>query len=164
MQKDACHQHQHQETNMKRANEFKTQPSLTIVKPVAERPAQPEQAAVGFKALVLSRIDNLSRRALAAVCLLIGVGVGVYYAWMIDPVEWTGMSYQHLSQEDKAALVEMASDLNAYDPNSSAVAELRAKWGELDELACFVASQQVDEAEKTRLVYLAYRVNQKGCE
>lgn len=151
---------------MKRTNDFKTQPSMPIVQPQAERPApQPENPqAVGILAIVRARVDNLSRRALAAVCLMLGIAVGLYYGWIVDPVEWTGMTYQHLSPEDKAVLVELASDLNAYDLNSPAVKRLRAQWGELDDLACLVAGQQVDLNERARLTYLAYRINQTGCE
>lgn len=154
---------------MKKVSNFDTKPHLPIVQPRTEQtpsapPAQVDPQAVSVKALVLARLDNLSKRALTAVCLLLGIGIGLYYAWMVDPVEWTGMSYQHLPAEQKMVLVEMASDLNAYDPSSPAVENLRAAWPELYTMACFAANHQVDTDEQARLKFLAFRVNQRGCE
>jgi len=101
-----------------------------------------------------------------SLAFLVGAVFGlVFLGWYVFPVEWTGGSYADLTPEDKGVLVQIASDLNAYDQNSPAVLQLRQKWPELDDLACFVANNQpMAEDEKIRLVSLAYKINQRGCE
>ena len=97
--------------------------------------------------------------------LIIGICLGLIYGWIIDPVEWQGMTYTHLSPEDKGLLLQLASDTAAYDPSNTAVMELRQRWPELDNLACFVVNNQpMAEDEKIRLVSLAYKINQRGCQ
>ncbi len=163
---DHAHQHHNQGANVKRANDFKTNPHMPIVAPrQAPQPAIIAADEPSIKTVALTAVwQTISRRTIAILFLLLGVSVGIYYAWMINPVEWTGMSYEHLSPADKVLLVEIASDLNAYDPTHAAVIDLRGRWGELDGLACFVATQTADPAEKDRLNYMAYRINGRGCE
>ena len=78
-------------------------------------------------------------------------------------MEWTGGTYQHLTIEDKALLVDVAVDLNVYDANNPALVELTRRWPELDALACFVASGDVSEDERIKLYYLARQINETGC-
>jgi hypothetical protein len=151
---------------MKRTNEFKTEPRLAIpvarVKPVSQ--PEPNIKALAIKALVQSTIQGVSKRTLAVICLVCGIGLGLYYGWIISPVEWTSITYSNLQPEDKALLLDLATDLSVYDANNPALVELQRRWPELDTLACFVASGDVTEDEKIKLVYLAYQVNQKGCD
>ena len=151
---------------MKRTNDFKTRPMMVVPTVQAKPQTSPELAAPVAPALVANIWQNASKQTVAVVALAIGVFVGlVVLGWWLWPVEWTGGTYQHLTTADKALLVEIASDLNAYDQNSAAVQELRQKWPELDALACFVASQpMVEETEKMRLMSLAYKVNPQGCQ
>lgn len=150
---------------MKKANRFDTKPYLPVVQPQAAQPETRQEAQpTTIKTLVVTYIQNLSKRTLSIACLVAGLAIGIYYAWMVNPVEWTGFSYEYLTPEEKGVIVQMASDLNAYNPESLAVQQLRHDWGELDGLACFLADQETNEAEQARLVYLAFRVNDRGCE
>ena len=155
---------------MKRVNQFKTNPAMQIVEPKKTRKMTITAAVVTKEpsmkfAVIVALWQSISRRWIAISFLVIGVIFGLTYGWVINPVEWTGMSYTELTPADKGLLIQVASDLHAYNPDSQQVQELRTRWPELDELACFAAKNQVtDNAEKTRLVSLAYKINQKGCE
>lgn len=148
---------------MKRVNQFKTQPSIPLVEP-----KQPEQVTV----VTLPPIPGknywnlLKEHEKLALAFGIGLFIGlVVLGWWLWPVQYTGASYADLTPEDKGVLIQLASDLNAYDQNSPAVQQLRQKWPELDQLACFVVNNQpIAEDEKIRLVSLAYKINQRGCE
>lgn len=152
---------------MKRTNEFKTEPRLAIpvarVKPVSQ--PEPNIKALAIKAFVQSTIQGVSKRTLAVICLVCGIGLGLYYGWIISPVEWTSITYSNLQPEDKALLLDLATDLIVYDANNPALIDLQNRWSEVDELACYVVnSGQVDTEQQIKLTYLAYRINQKGCE
>lgn len=154
---------------MKRQNNFKTSPNMAIP---TQRPQNPVQIAPmvkepSMKLAALSALgEAISRKAIAISCFLIGAVFGLtVLGWGLWPVEYTGATYEHLSTADKALIVEMASDLNAYDPTTPAVIELRQRWGELDGVACFIAkNESVTEAEQARLKFMALRINNTGCE
>lgn len=145
---------------MKKVNNYDTRPSMPIPQ-VQARETEPS-----IKMAALTAIwQSISRKWIAISCFIIGAIFGLtVLGWYVWPVEWTGGSYQHLTPSDQALLIELATDLNVYDVNNPALVELQRRWPEIDELACFVASQQVSEDEKIKLVYLALRINQKGCE
>jgi hypothetical protein len=148
---------------MKKVNQFTTNPSMAI----PTRQSKPTSAQEpNIKKIALTALwQSINSRWIALFFLTCGVSIGLVYAWVINPVQYTGASYADLTPEDKGVLVQIASDLNAYDQNSPAVQQLRQKWPELDQLACFVVQNQpVAEDEKIRLVSLAYKINQKGCE
>jgi hypothetical protein len=152
---------------MKRTSEFKTEPRLVIptvrAKPIAAE--EPNIKALAIKALIQATIQGVSKRTLAIVCLVCGIGLGLYYGWVINPVEWVNITYSNLQPEDKALLLDLATDLSVYDANNAALLELQTKWAEVDELACYVvASGQATPEDEIKLTYLAYRINQKGCE
>jgi hypothetical protein len=150
---------------MKRVNQFKTQPSIPLVEPKQQQP-EPTTVVTSLTIPGKNYWNLLREHEKLALAFGIGLFIGlVVLGWWIWPVEWTGATYTHLTPEDKGVLVQIASDLNAYDQNSPAVQQLRQKWPELDQLACFVVQNQpVAEDEKIRLVSLAYKINQRGCE
>jgi hypothetical protein len=153
---------------MKKINEFKTEPTLIIpnVQPrkTAVQP-EPNIKTLAIESLVQTTIQGVSKRTLAVICLVCGVGLGLYYGWIVNPVEWTNISYQHLQPADKALLLEVATDLSIYDASNPQLLELQNRWPEVDELACSaVASGQVSPEQELELTYLAYKINQKGCE
>ena len=152
---------------MKRTNEFKTEPKMIIptvrVKPVGVK--EPNIKALAIKSLVQATIQGVSKKTLSLICLVCGIGIGLYYGWIIAPVQWTNITYQNLQAADKALLLELATDLSVYDANNPALVDLQNRWSEVDELACYVAnSGQVSNEDEIKLTYLAYRINQKGCE
>jgi len=151
---------------MKRTNEFKTEPKLAIpvarVKPISQ--PEPNIKALAIKALVQTTIQGVSKRTLAVICLVCGIGLGLYYGWIISPVEWTSITYSNLQPEDKALLLDLATDLIVYDANNPALIDLQNRWAEVDELACYAAnSGQVGTEQQIKLTYLAYRINNQGC-
>lgn len=147
---------------MKKVNNYDTRPSMPIPR------LQPVNVTTepNVKMMALTALwQSISRKWIAISCLLIGAIFGLtVLGWYVWPVEWTGGTYEHLTIEDKALLIELATDLNVYDASNPSLMELQRRWPELDSLACFVASGDVSEDEKIKLVYLAYQVNQKGCE
>lgn len=147
---------------MKKVTNFDTRPSMPIPQ-VQQRESAPEP---NIKAAILIAVwQSISRKWIAISCLIIGAVFGLtVLGWYVWPVEWQGGTYQHLTIEDKALLVEVATDLNVYDASNPALLELQRRWPELDSLACFVASGDVTEDEKIKLYYLAKQINQKGCE
>ena len=150
---------------MKKVSEYSTKPSMSIPQPRTVRvTSQPEPNMA--KAAMVAIWQSISRKWIAVSCLLIGAIFGLtVLGWYVWPVEWTGGTYEHLTLEDKALLIQVATDLNVYDVNNPALAELQRRWPEIDELACFVAAHgNVNESEKIELVYLAKQVNQQGCK
>lgn len=151
---------------MKKVNHFDTKPFMPLTEArQTERPKPQQQYRVTTQAKIGIWLLVKAHEKVAILFLVIGICLGLTYAWLISPVEWTGMTYEHLSPADKGLLLQLASDTAAYDPNNPAVLELRQRWPELDDLACFVVNNQpMAEDEKIRLVSLAYKINQKGCE
>lgn len=146
---------------MKKVTNYDTRPSMAIPQVRQESAPEPNMTRAAFTAVW----QSMSRKWIAISCLIIGAIFGlVVLGWGLWPVEWTGGSYRDLTAEDQALLIQVATDLNVYDVNNPALVELQRRWPEIDELACFVASQQVSEDEKIKLIYLAYQVNQRGCE
>lgn len=147
---------------MKKVNNYDTRPSMPIPQ------LQPVNVITepNVKMMALTALwQSISRKWIAISCLLIGAIFGLtVLGWYVWPVEWTGGTYQHLTIEDKALLVDVAVDLNVYDARNPALVELQRRWPELDSLACFVASGDVSEDEKIKLYYLAKQINGGGCE
>lgn len=135
------------------------QPTIPVMQTAVRQP-QPQTAQN-----LAQRIAAEFKQAKTAVLLTLaaGVGVGIYYAWMINPVEWTGGSYKDLVDRDKIAIVQMASDLNAYDPTTGEVMKIARNWADMDAYACALARQEADAAERARLEFLALRLNGEGC-
>jgi hypothetical protein len=99
-----------------------------------------------------------------AIGLAVGLVIGlVILGWWLFPVQWTDVPYDLLGTEEKAVLLEMASDLNAYGPASERVQDLAARWGEIDDLACAAAGQEPDPARRVQFMALAYYINGHGC-
>lgn len=153
---------------MKRTNDFKTRPNMVIPER-RQRPIEPIVQAVNEPSMARAALfaigETISRKTYTVLGIFAGVVIGLAIGWGVWPVEYTGATYEHLSPTDKALIVEMASDLNAYDPTTPAVIDLRARWPELDGLACFMAdTRATTEAERAQLKFMALRINQRGCE
>lgn len=138
----------------------------TIDRPMAPTPAPPARPALptplhGRFAAAMGWVRQrplVWGIGLAAAGLAIGLLVG----WVLWPVQWTDVSYPYLGVREKAAIVEAASDLNAYDTTSPAVTRLMHGWAS-DSVACQLAAQTDDANERMRLISLAYRINGNGC-
>lgn len=153
---------------MKKSNQFTPNPKMPIpqqtsvrVRPVAEQ-NEPSMAA----ALLVATFGTISKRTIAIACFVAGALFGlVVLGWYVWPVEWTGMSYTELTPADKGLLIEVASDLAVYEADNPSLIELQQRWPELDDLACYlVNNQQVTPEDEIKLVYLAYKLNKRGCD
>lgn len=147
---------------MKKVSNFDTRPHMAIPQ-VQQRQAESAPEPNMGAAALIAIWQSISRKWIAITFVVIGIICGLIYGWLINPVEWTGGTYQHLTIEDKALLVDVAVDLNVYDANNPALVELQRRWPELDSLACFVASGDVSEDERIKLYYLARQINETGC-
>lgn len=98
------------------------------------------------------------------IAFTLGMVIGlVVLGWGLFPVQWTNVPYTLLGDAEKTILLDLANDLNAYNPQSPQVERLSKQWGEIDDLACTVAEQETDPARKVQLMALAFRINGKGC-
>ena len=152
---------------MKRQSEFKTKVSMPITQPTSqleENKPEPNVNRIALYALLQTSIQGLTKRTIITFGLVCGLAFGLLVGWVWWPVEYTGATYEHLTPEDKAVLIELATNLNVYNPNDPALVQLQNRWYEIDDLACFVAGQNVTQEQEIKLTYLAYQINQKGCE
>ena len=112
------------------------------------------------------RLDILTDKRVRPylISFVIGLVIGlVVLGWGLFPVQWTDVPYTMLGDDEKVVLLDLASDLNAYNPQSERVINLAQKWGEIDDLACATAELETDPVRKVQLMALAYRINGKGC-
>lgn len=133
------------------------------VKQAAIKPEEPNANVALLQAILQTTIQGLTKRTIIISGLVCGLALGLMVGWVWWPVEYTGATYEHLTPADKATLIELATNLNVYNPNDPALVQLQNKWPEIDDLACFVARQGVTQEQEIRLTYLAYQVNQVGC-
>jgi hypothetical protein len=94
-----------------------------------------------------------------------GVAVGwILLGQILFPVRVDNVEFDLLADGHQYALVQVAADLIAYDPNSPKVLQLSNRWPYLDDVACELAAVEADGAAQMRLQYLAYRLNGVGCQ
>lgn len=135
---------------MKTRSEFVIKGTKTATAPQTEQARQ-------------SRLHHGDKRPYL-ISFAIGIVIGlVVLGWWVFPVQWTHVPYIMLGDNEKALLLDMTSDLNAYNPQSPQVQRLANEWGEIDDLACEVAIQETDPARQVQLMALAYQINGIGC-
>lgn len=151
-------------------NEQPTLPSMrledTQVRLETSELADGRAAALGLSLRqMFERIAAEFRQAklTVAIALVAGVGIGIYYAWMINPVEWTGGAYTDLSPNYQQAVVDMAADLATYDPASPAVARFTHLYPGVEFNICEQARTTADPGKQQRLRSLKFRVTGSDC-
>lgn len=115
---------------------------------------------------LLRQVGILVQQRPLQIKLALAVGgllVGLFLGWVAWPVEWTNVPFSLLGETEQRAVVQAASDLNAYDMASPAVTRMTRGWSS-DAVACQLAAETTDMAERVRLLSLAYRINGIGCE
>ncbi|MGW8250326.1 MAG: hypothetical protein ACWGO1_06765, partial [Anaerolineales bacterium] len=77
-----------------------------------------------------------------AVGLVLGLLLGILYAWVINPVEWTNADVTHLRQDLQEDYLRMAIDSYAYNKDAVLATQRYTELGEdADEvLAAVVAN------------------------
>ena len=110
-------------------------------------------------------MNMIKERPLLAVIvsLFLGLALGLIYAWVISPVEFTNAGPGSLSDGYKSIYVRAVADNYSWDGNiEKAKQALSGDWGGA-EVACAVAQQSTDPAEQQRLNAVAALVNGQGC-
>lgn len=87
----------------------------------------------------------------------------ILFGWWLTPVQWEyPQDFSSLDSNHKVMLVLATSDLYAYSQNKVVAQSLLGSWGG-DNMACNLAMQTEDPAQRARLVGVAYGVNGVGC-
>lgn len=108
--------------------------------------------------------DFIKKQPVVSVVLgvVVGLVLGLLYAWLVNPVEWTGAGPQHMAEADQARYIRNVADLFSYQGDQQKVLEALGGWGG-DVAACNLAATAVDPAEAARLNAVAQVVNGVGC-
>jgi len=139
--------------------------------PVSERPTElhtrPRPKGVDDLKAFIRRLSGEVKQSKTAVSLsfITGLIIGLtILGWYVWPVQWTDAGLSHLTQRHKVMVVEMAADLNAYDPTTGRITIVGRDWYEMSNYACAMAQAEADAAQRARLVSLAWRLNGYGCQ
>ena len=99
----------------------------------------------------------------ALVAFIAGLIIGlVVLGWGLFPVEYTGADPSGLFDEYQATFVRNAAELYAFDNNQDKLRAALQGWGG-DAVACEMAQNSLDPADRQRLVAAATIVNSTGC-
>lgn len=99
----------------------------------------------------------------ALVAFIAGLIIGlVVLGWGLFPVEYTGADPSGLFDEYQATFVRNAAELYAFDNNQDKLRAALQGWGG-DAVACELAQNSLDPADRQRLVAAATIVNSTGC-
>jgi hypothetical protein len=107
-------------------------------------------------------MDIVRKYWLVAAAFIVGLGIGLFFAWMVWPVEWTDATPGQLSQPYQDAYVKMTAELYSLNGNAEMVQQALGDWGG-DVAACELASTTTDAAERARLEAVATATNGAGC-
>ena len=94
--------------------------------------------------------------------LVVGLVLGLVYAWLIDPVEYTGAGIRDLEPGAQEIVVRNIAELYSYQGDQQKVQQAFSGWDGAG-LACQMASTTADPAEASRLQAVAAVVNGQGC-
>ncbi len=99
----------------------------------------------------------------ALVAFIAGLFIGlVVLGWGLFPVQYTGADPSGLFDEYQATFVRNAAELYAFDNNQDKLRGALQGWGG-DAVACEMAQNSLDPADRQRLVAAATIVNDVGC-
>ncbi|MCP4427128.1 MAG: hypothetical protein GY803_21790 [Chloroflexi bacterium] len=96
------------------------------------------------------------------VGLVIGLILGLVYAWVIDPVEYTGAGIRDLEPAQQEIVIRNIAELYSYQGDRQKVQQALGGWGG-DVVACRLAATVADPADAARLEAVAAIVNEQGC-
>jgi hypothetical protein len=95
------------------------------------------------------------------VCLIAGVGLGLYYGYVVSPVQYTNTDFASLRQADKDDYILMTATVYATDNNLDAAREQLVNLGYKDAGQAVADATEryikagLPVADLRRLVYLA---------
>lgn len=107
-------------------------------------------------------MDLVRKYWLVAVAFIVGLVIGLIFAWLIWPVEWTDATPAQLSEPYQEAWVRATAELYAFNNNAQMVTQSLGGWGG-DVVACQLAATSTDPAERARLEAVATLTNGTGC-
>lgn len=107
-------------------------------------------------------MDLVRKYWLVAAALIVGLVIGIFFAWVVWPVEWTDATPAQLSEPYQDAWVRMTAELYAFNNNTQMVQQSLGGWGG-DVVACELAAVSADPAERARLEAVASLTNGSGC-
>ncbi len=107
-------------------------------------------------------MDIVRKYWLVAAAFIVGLIIGLIFAWLIWPVEWTDATPGQLSQPYQEAYVKMTAELYSLNGNAEMVQQALGGWGG-DVVACQAAASSPDPAERARLEAVATVTNGAGC-
>ncbi len=97
--------------------------------------------------------------------LVIGIGLGIFYGWVINPVEWTGAGPRDLAPADQDRYLNLVADVYSHENNVAKVQDALRGWPEASLRACELAARTADPATADRLRAIAFvNSNQQTCE
>jgi hypothetical protein len=95
---------------------------------------------------------------------VIGLGLGIFYAWVINPVEWTGAGPQHLAPADRDRYLNLVADVYSHENNLGKVQDALRGWPEASAEACALADRTADPDTAERLRAIAFVNAGQPCE
>ncbi len=107
-------------------------------------------------------MDIVRKYWLVAAAFIGGLILGLIFAWLVWPVEWTDATPAQLSEPYQDIYVKMTAELYSLNGNSAMVEQALGGWGG-DVAACNLAAESADPAEQARLQAAATVVNGAGC-
>jgi hypothetical protein len=107
-------------------------------------------------------MDIVRKYWLVAAAFAGGLIIGLIFAWLVWPVEWTDATPGQLSQPYQEAYVKMTAELYSLNGNAEMVQQALGGWGG-DVVACQLAATSADSAERARLEAVATVTNGAGC-
>jgi hypothetical protein len=107
-------------------------------------------------------MDIVRKYWLVAAAFFGGLILGLIFAWLVWPVEWTNATPAQLDPAYQEIYVKMTAELYSLNGNAAMVEQALGGWGG-DVVACELASTTADTAERARLEAVATVTNGAGC-
>ena len=107
-------------------------------------------------------MDIVRKYWLVAAVFIGGLVLGLIFAWVVWPVEWTNATPAQLDPAYQEIYVKMTAELYSLNGNAEMVEQALSGWGG-DVVACELASTTADSAERARLEAVATVANGAGC-
>jgi hypothetical protein len=92
-------------------------------------------------------MDFLRKHLLTIVAFFVGLGVGLFYAWVVSPVQWTNTPPDSLAPQYKAVYIETAGIAYASTNNPQVVTDAFRGWTDPYGDICAVWAQTSDPAK-----------------
>jgi hypothetical protein len=96
--------------------------------------------------------------------LVVGFGLGLFWGWVVDPVEWTGGGPADMSQAAQERYLNLVADVYSHENNIAKAQAALSGWPEASLQACQLAERTADPDTVQRLRALAFVNEGQNCE